>query len=93
MLTKKIALSLPALALLAACSQNTQDKAQEAAERAAADTSANAQVVGEAIEEGAIDTADAVSKGAANLADDLRKGDTEEPGPAPITGDNVEPAE
>ena len=78
---------------LAACSENTQDDAATAANLAAEDAEANAEVVGEAIEEGAIDAADAVSKGAANLSQELREGDTEEPGPAPITGDDLSTSE
>ena len=86
----RIALAtLPALALLAACSEDTQADAARTAELAGDDIEANAQVAGEVIEEGAIDAADAVSKGAANLRDDLEAGDTEEPGPAPITGQDL----
>jgi hypothetical protein len=92
---KTIALTILAapLALLGACSERTEDKAQETLDRAAADTEANAEVVGEAIQEGAIDAAGAVSEGAANLQADLEAGDDSEPGPAPITGQDITPAE
>ena len=80
--------SLAAIALagVTACSEQTQQDAARTADLAEDDAQANLQVAGEAIEEGAIKASDAVSKGAANLRDDLEAGDTEEPGPAPITG-------
>ena len=74
---------------LAACSEETQDNAELAAERAGEDIEANAEVAGEVIEEGAIDASEAVAEGAGNLAENLREGDTEEPGPAPVTGDDL----
>ena len=74
---------------LAACSQQTQEDAEAAFETAADDTEANAAVVGEAIEDGAIKASEEISEGAAALAEDLREGDEEEPGPAPITGDDL----
>ena len=74
---------------LAACSEDTQNDAALTAERAGEDIEANAQVAGEVIEEGAIDASEAVAEGAANLAEDLREGDEEEPGPAPVTGDDL----
>ena len=77
------------LFVLGACSQETERDAAETAERAAADTEANAQVVGEVLEEGAKDAAGAVSEGAARLQQDIEEGDTQEPGPAPITGDDL----
>ena len=90
MLEKKAGLAaLGVVAVLAACSQETEQNASEMVERAAQDTEANLDVVGEVIEEGAIDAADSVSKGAANLRDNLEAGDEEEPGPAPITGDDL----
>ena len=90
MLEKKAGLAaLGVLAALAACSQETEQNASEMVERAAQDTEANLDVAGEVIEEGAIDAADSVSEGAANLRDNLEAGDEEEPGPAPITGDDL----
>ena len=86
---KYAAAGLASLLVLTACSQETQDNAEEMAERAAADTEANAQVVGEVLEEGAADAAGAVSAGAADLQDNIEAGDENEPGPAPITGDNL----
>ena len=81
--------ALGTLLVLGACSDETERNAEEMAERAAADTEANAQVVGEVIEEGAADAAGAVSEGAANLQDNIEAGDENEPGPAPITGDDL----
>ncbi|MBH5321074.1 hypothetical protein [Aurantiacibacter sediminis] len=75
---------------LAACSEQTENDAARTADMAAEDAAANAEVAGEAIEEGAIDASEAVAEGASNLADELREGDEEEPGPAPITGDNIQ---
>ena len=90
MFRKKTALvALGAMVVLAGCSQETEQNASEMVERAAQDTEANLDVAGEVIEDGAIDAADSVSKGAANLRDDLEAGDEEEPGPAPITGDDL----
>ena len=90
MFRKKTALvALGAMVVLAACSQETEQNASEMVERAAQDTEANLDVAGEVIEEGAIDAADSVSEGAANLRDNLEAGDEEEPGPAPITGDDL----
>ena len=85
---KRFVFPLAALALgLAACSEQTQADAARTADLAEDDASANLEVVGEAIEEGAKDAAGAVSRGAANLERELEEGDTEEPGPAPITGE------
>lgn len=78
-----------ALALLSACSQETEQNAAETLERAAADTEANLDVAGEVIEESAIDAAGSVREGAAKLKEDLEAGDTEEPGPAPVLGDDL----
>ena len=90
MFRKKTALvALGAMVVLAGCSQETEQNASEMVERAAQDTEANLDVAGEVIEDGAIDAADSVSEGAANLRDDLEAGDEEEPGPAPITGDDL----
>ena len=80
------AVLLPALA---ACSQQTQDNASEAAELAADDIEANAQVVGEVIEEGAKNAAGAVADGAADLEQHIEEGDKRSPEPAPILGDEL----
>ncbi len=82
-------LSAAALAGLAACSEGTQDDAARTADLAADDIEANADVVGEAIEDGAKQAAGAVSDGAAELEREIEEGDTESPGPAPITGDDL----
>ena len=71
---------------LAACSEQTQQDAARTADLAEDDAQANLEVAGEVIEEGAKDAAGAVSRGAADLQDRLEEGDTEEPGPAPVTG-------
>ncbi|WP_063359812.1 hypothetical protein [Aurantiacibacter luteus] len=76
---------------LAACSEDTQDSAELAAEGAARDAAANADVAGEMIQDGAVVAADKISEGAANLRDDIRASDDEEAGPAPITGDDLGP--
>ena len=83
-------LSAFALACVSACSDQTQQDAARTVDLAEDDAQANLEVAGEAIEEGAIDAADAVSEGAANLRDDLEAGDTQEPGPAPVTGGEPE---
>ena len=75
--------------LAAGCSQQTEQDASEMVDRAAQDAEANLDVAGEVIEEGAIDAADSVSEGAANLRDNLEAGDEEEPGPAPVLGDDL----
>lgn len=80
---------LPALMLAAACSDQTEADTKRAAELAGDDIEANAEVVGEIIEDGAKDAAGAVSRGAADLERRIEAGDTEEPGPAPITGDDL----
>lgn len=71
----------------AACSEQTQADAARTADLAEDDAAANLEVAGEVIEEGAKDAAGAVSRGAADLQRELEEGDTEEPGPAPITGE------
>ena len=88
-----IAAAAAALFVLQGCSEETQERAGAAAEGAAADTAANAEVVGEVLEGGAIDAAEGISQGAGNLASDLRAGDKKEPGPAPVTGDDLPPPE
>ena len=74
---------------LAACSQETQDDAARTADLAGDDIEANAAAVGEAIEDGAKTAAGAVSEGAANLEREIEEGDEETPGPAPITGQDL----
>ena len=74
---------------LAACSQETQDDAARTADLAGDDIEANAQVVGEVLEDGAKQAAGAVSEGAANLEREIEEGDTETPGPAPISGQDL----
>lgn len=88
---KRIALlgAVGLVAALGACSQETGQNASELAERAANDAQANAEVVGEVIEDGAIEAAGDISDGAANIQNQLEAGDTREPGPAPITGDDL----
>ncbi|GGD59136.1 hypothetical protein GRI62_00940 [Erythrobacter arachoides] len=76
---------------LAACSGETQESAELAAEGAARDAAANAEVAGEALQDGAVVAADKISEGAANLSNEIRESDNEEPGPAPITGDDLGP--
>ncbi|SMQ69470.1 hypothetical protein SAMN06297468_1658 [Altererythrobacter xiamenensis] len=77
-----ISLLTGAMALsLAACSQETQDNAEVAAERAAADAEANAEVVGNELREGAIVAADEISEGAANLKDNLEEADAADADP------------
>ena len=80
---------LPALAMAAACSDQTEADTKRAADLAADDIEANAEVVGEIIEDGAKDAAGAVSRGAADLEQRIEEGDTEEPGPAPTLGDDL----
>lgn len=74
---------------LAACSEQTQQDAAETADLAGDDIEANAAVVGEVLEDGAKEAAGAVSEGAADLQRELEEGDTETPGPAPITGSDL----
>lgn len=56
---------------LAACSEQTQEDGKAFAEGAAADTAANAEVVGEKLEEATVVAADKVSEGAADLRDEV----------------------
>ncbi|MBX7458389.1 hypothetical protein K3152_09040 [Qipengyuania sp. 1NDH17] len=86
---KRLLIATAAAATLAACSQETQDDAARTAELAGDDIEANAAVVGEAIEDGAKKAAGAVSEGAANLEREIEEGDKETPGPAPITGQDL----
>ncbi|QZD88758.1 entericidin EcnAB [Qipengyuania aurantiaca] len=88
---KRIVTTAIALATLslAACSQETQDDAARTADLAGDDIEANAAVVGEVLEDGAKKAAGAVSEGAANLERNIEEGDTETPGPAPITGQDL----
>ena len=83
------ALAALSLSGLAACSQETQDDAARTADLAGDDIEANAAVVGEVLEDGAKQAAGAVSEGAANLEREIEEGDTETPGPAPITGSDL----
>ena len=67
-----VLLALAATSLsLAACSEETQEDGKAFAEGAAADTAANAEVVGEKLEEATVVAADKVSEGAADLRDDV----------------------
>ena len=65
-------LAAPVLLLAGACSQETEDNAQKAAEYAAQDAKANAEVVENEVREGAIVVADKVSEGAQQLGEELR---------------------
>ena len=56
---------------LAACSEQTKEDGKAFAEGAAADTAANAEVVGEKLEEATIVAADKVSEGAADVRDEV----------------------
>ncbi len=73
-----VALAAPAV-MMAGCSEETQSNAETTAERAAADTAANAEVVGNELREGAIVAADEVSEGASELRDELAENDTTDP--------------
>lgn len=86
---KRLLIATAAAATLAACSEQTQDDAARTADLAGDDLEANAEVVGEALEDGAKNAAGAVAEGAANLEREIEEGDTETPGPAPISGDNL----
>ncbi|WP_370179695.1 hypothetical protein [Alteriqipengyuania sp.] len=67
-----VLLALGAASLgLAACSEQTREDGQAFAEGAAADTAANAEVVGEKLEEATIVAADKVSEETAELRDDM----------------------
>lgn len=66
------------LLLAGACSQETQESAEETAERAGADIEANAEVVGEDLREGAIVAADEISEGAADLSENLSEEEAQE---------------
>ncbi|MEL7690437.1 hypothetical protein [Citromicrobium bathyomarinum] len=56
---------------VAACSEQTKEDGKAFAEGAAADTAANAEVVGEKIEQATVVAADKVSEGAADVRDDV----------------------
>tara|TARA_B100000678_G_scaffold289652_1_gene300691 strand:- start:2136 stop:2414 length:279 start_codon:yes stop_codon:yes gene_type:complete len=60
-----------ALIGLSACSEQTQEDGEAFIEGAAADTAANAEVVGEKLEDATVVAADKVSEGAADLRDDV----------------------
>lgn len=89
MVGKSIIISCAALVSLAGCSQETQDNAKVTAERAAADTEANAEVVGEAIQDGAATAAGEISEGAAALEEQLDDGDRGDAGT--VEGTDSEP--
>ena len=72
-------LSTVAALALSACSENTQDNAETMAERAAADTAANAEVVEDTVREGTIEAADAVTQGAQNLKAELEQDEVDDP--------------
>ena len=72
-------LSTVAALALSACSENTQDNAETMAERAAADTAANAEVVENTVREGTIEAADAVTEGAQNLKAELEQDEVDDP--------------
>ena len=84
---------LPFLTVLAltaaACSQETQENAARTADLAGDDIEANAAVAGEVLEDGAKQAAGAVAEGAADLEQRIEEGDKEEPGPAPVTGTDL----
>ena len=80
MRTTLTALTAAAAALaLSACSEQTQQDAQTTAERAAADTAANAEVVENAAREGTIKAADAVAEGAQDLQAELQHDEATDP--------------
>ncbi len=66
--------------LVIGCSPQTQSDAEATLEAAAADTKANAEVVGEAVQDGASKAAGEVSKGAASLEAKLDDGDRNDAG-------------
>ena len=84
-----VAIALFTAAAATACSEKTQQDAAETAELAGDDIEANAAVLGEAIEDGAKTAAGAVAEGAADLEQHIEANDKETPGPAPITGDDL----
>ena len=86
---KRLFIATAAVITLSACSQETQEDAARTADLAGDDIEANAAVVGEALEDGAKKAAGAVSEGAANLERKIEEGDKETPGPAPITGQDL----
>ena len=81
-------LALAAASLgLAACSEETQESGKAFAEGAAADTAANAEVVGEKLEEATVVAADKVSEGSADVRDDVaEKRETSEPTDGELDG-------
>ena len=74
-----VSLSAITALALSACSENTQDNAETMAERAAADTAANAEVVENTVREGTIEAADAVTEGAQNLKAELQQDEIDDP--------------
>ncbi len=75
----KAALVATAVLVLAACSEQTQENAGETFDRAVADTEENAEVVENAVRDGAIVAADGVSKGADQLSDALNEDERIDP--------------
>ncbi|MGB3754682.1 MAG: hypothetical protein WA954_12405 [Parerythrobacter sp.] len=78
-MTAKTVLAAAALFALAACSEQTQDNTAETLDRAIADTEENAEVVENAVREGAIDAADSVSDGAEALSQELSEDERVDP--------------
>ncbi len=64
---------------VAACSEETQQNAAETADRAAADTRDNAEVVEDTLREGAIVASDKVAEGAADLRGELVEDEQTDP--------------
>ena len=78
----RLIFSTAAIMALAACSQETVEDAETAAERAAADTAENAEVVGEELREGAIVASDAVADGAERMGEELREDEANDTDPS-----------
>ncbi len=68
-----------AVLALSACSEKTQDNAEDMAQKAAADTRDNAEVVEDAAREGAIVAADKISAGAQKIQAELQKDELTDP--------------
>ena len=76
--TSLTVLAICAIAL-GACSQETQDRTEQAAEYAADDARANAEVVENEVREGAIVAADGISESADRLGETLRNDEETDP--------------
>lgn len=63
----------------AACSEETQQQAATTADKAAADTRANAEVVENAVRDGTIVAADKIAEGADNLKTELARDKATDP--------------